>query len=415
MDHKPVDVIIAGGGAAGFFAAITIKEHCPEASVLILEQSSRVLDKVRISGGGRCNVTHACFDAAALAKFYPRGSRELLGPFHTFGPAETVQWFADHGVRLKAEADGRMFPVSNDSMTIVRCLTDTADRLGVTVLTGHKLTEIYSEPGSDTSHFTVSTGVGNSLSCRKLMIATGSSPSIWKMTEHMGCAIVQPVPSLFTFNLPGHTITRLMGVSVASAKIRLLDTDISTEGPLLITHWGLSGPAVLKASSWGARVLAGLGYKYTITVDWIPETTEGDIRDQRNLSGAKKIINGPFFGLPQRLYHYLAESADITSDTTWATATREQMNKLVATLKSWSANVSGKTTFKEEFVTAGGISLKEINFKTFECRKIPGLFMAGEVLDIDALTGGFNFQAAWTGGYIAGVTMAKSLATHKRP
>jgi predicted Rossmann fold flavoprotein len=402
------DVVSVGGGAAGFFAAITALETRPGTSVVILEQSQQVLSKVRISGGGRCNVTHACFDPSHLVNSYPRGSRELLGPFHKFGPADTVSWFAAHGVKLKTEDDGRMFPVSDDSETIVRCLTGYASRLGISILTGKKIVSI--KPADpEEGFYTIGTSGGDLYCSRNVMIATGSSPAMWSLLAGLGLVIEPPVPSLFTFNMPKNPVTALMGITIPNVNLSIPGTGIHTSGPLLITHWGLSGPAVLKASAWGARVLAQNEYRFSIEVDWIPLTGHEEIKAQRELSGAKKVLNGPHFGLPQRLYHHLATEAGITEDTRWATVTKTQMDRLIFVLKSWHADIAGKTTFKEEFVTAGGIKLRQVNFKTFESRKHPGLFLAGEVLDIDAVTGGFNFQAAWTGGFLAGKGMATRL------
>lgn len=402
------DAVIAGGGASGFFAAIALAETRPGTRVAILEQSAHVLSKVRISGGGRCNVTHACFEPRELIKSYPRGSREMLGPFHAFGPADTVQWFADHGVKLKTEDDGRMFPVTDDSETIIRCLTGHASKLGIKVLTGKKITSA-KPPSPADENFTAVTTDGTLFCSKNLMIATGSSPAMWSLIANMGLAVEPPVPSLFTFNMPHNPITGLMGVTVPDINLSVADTSVHTTGPLLITHWGLSGPAILKASAWGARILAQKDYRFSIQVDWIPAIAHTDIKANREHSGAKKVINGPFMGLPQRLFQHLAGEADIPPETTWANTTKAQMDRLINTLKSWKAEVAGKTTFKEEFVTAGGVTLSQINFKNFECRTIPGLFMAGEVLDIDAVTGGFNFQAAWTGGYLAGIGMAARL------
>jgi len=402
------DVVIVGGGAAGFFTAITAVEARPGTSVVILEQSQQVLSKVRISGGGRCNVTHSCFEPSELVKFYPRGSRELLGPFHKFGPAETVSWFAAHGVQLKTEDDGRMFPVSDDSETIVRCLTGHASRLGISILTGKKTISIKT-PDLEEGFYTIATSGGDLYCGRNVMIATGGSPSMWSLLAGLGLEIVPPVPSLFTFNMPKNPVTALMGITIPNVSLSIPGTDIHTSGPLLITHWGLSGPVVLKASAWGARVLAQKDYRFSIEVDWVPDTGHEEIKVQRELSGAKKVVNGPHFGLPQRLYHHLANEAAITGETRWATVTKVQMDRFIFLLKSWNADVSGKTTFKEEFVTAGGVNLRQVNFKTFESRRQPGLFLAGEVLDIDAVTGGFNLQAAWTGGYLAGNGIASRL------
>ena len=400
-----VDIIVVGGGAAGFFAAITAAEQNPSLSIVILEQSKEVLNKVRISGGGRCNATHACFDPKELTSFYPRGARELLGPFHTFGPTQTIEWFKNHGVHLKIEADGRMFPDTDSSETIIRCFQGLTQKLGIKVIQNVKVkdyryaeeAEYKFEINTESSHYT----------SKRMMLASGSSPFMWNMLKDHGYKIVEPVPSLFTFNLPNNPICKLMGLSVPKATVQIKDTKIKTSGPLLITHWGLSGPAILKASAWGAIVLDEKKYHFDAVVDWIPDVSPEQITELRDTMAKKKVVSNPVFGIPSRLWAYIIDDIIVDKEKNWASLAKTEMNAIVQKLKLASFPVSGKSTFKEEFVTAGGVALSQINFKNFESKIQPGLFMAGEILNIDAVTGGFNFQAAWTGGYLAGLEMSR--------
>jgi len=409
-----MNIAIIGGGAAGFFAAITCAEANPDCRVTIFERGKSVLEKVRVSGGGRCNVTHACFDARELTRFYPRGSRELLGPFMQFGPEQTVAWFEKRGVRLKTESDGRMFPVTDDSQTIVDCLTRAAHQAGVRVLTSTRVEKIERE--SLVAHLEgvppVSTRwrIGSEF-FDKIMLATGSSTTAWEWLRELGHTIVPPVPSLFTFNTKDTKLRDLAGVSVPMASLRIPGTKLSAEGPLLVTHWGLSGPAVLRISAWGARDLHAMGYKFILEINFLGEKTPleaGEILNQIKLESGKKLVasNTPM-NLPNRLWQRLVEAAGISTESRWADLSKLQLQALAAQIVSAQFQITGKSTFKEEFVTAGGVSLKELNFKTFESRTCPGLFLAGEVLDIDAITGGFNFQAAWTGGWLAGQAMGE--------
>ncbi len=402
---KVADIIIVGGGAAGFFAAVTAGLKHVGLTVIILEQSKDVLQKVKISGGGRCNVTHHCPDPKTLVQYYPRGAKELLGPFYTFGPLQTIAWFKEHGVALKTEADGRMFPVSDSSETIINCFKGLTQKLGIEVLTNQKVKN-YVYHSEDKYAFEVRTE-GMVYSCRRLMIATGSSPFIWAMLAKHGYKIVDPVPSLFTFNLGKHSICTLMGLSVPRVTVHLKGTKIRTEGPLLITHWGLSGPAVLKASAWGATVLAEKQYQFEVIIDWIPDVPDTALPMLRESMSRKKVLAHAQFGIPSRLWQYLISSAISDPEKNWASLSKQEMQFIISVLKNYEVRVSGKTTFKEEFVTAGGVDLQQINFRTFESKSQPGLFLAGEVLHIDAVTGGFNFQAAWTGGYLAGQAMAE--------
>lgn len=400
-----VDIIIVGGGAAGFFSAITAAENNPSLRIIILEQSKEVLNKVRISGGGRCNATHACFDPKELTTYYPRGARELLGPFHTFGPTQTIEWFKNHGVNLKTEADGRMFPDSDSSETIIRCFQGLTQKLGIEVIQNVKVKGFnYSE--EDEYKFEINTESIHYKS-KRLMLATGSSPFIWNMLKEHGYKIVEPVPSLFTFNLPNNPICKLMGLSVPKVNVQIKDTKIKTNGPLLITHWGFSGPAILKASAWGANVLEEKKYAFDAIIDWVPDVHIEQITELRDTMAKKKVVSNPVFGLPSRLWTYMTDDIISDKEKNWASLSKTELNAIIQNLKSASFTVSGKSTFKEEFVTAGGVALSQINFKCFESKIQPGLFMAGEILNIDAVTGGFNFQAAWTGGYLAGLEMSR--------
>lgn len=393
-------IAIIGGGAAGFFAAITCAEANPEAQVSIFERGKNVLEKVRISGGGRCNATHACFDARELVKHYPRGSRELLGPFMQFGPEQTIAWFEQRGVRLKVEADGRMFPITDDSQTIVDCLLRAAHEAGVRVLTSTRVENIQRKGaswqiGSDTFD--------------KMMLATGSSSAVWQWLADLGHTIVPPVPSLFTFNTKDTRLRELSGVSVLMAALRIPGSKLTAEGPLLVTHWGLSGPAVLRISAWGARELHEKGYKFPLEVNFLGTQTRDEALDFlsqiKQENGKKTVLAHPQGAIPARLWQRLVEAAEIGTEQRWADVNKVTMQALAGQLVAATFQITGKSTFKEEFVTAGGVSLKELNFKTFESKICPNLFLAGEVLDIDAITGGFNFQAAWTGGWLAGGAM----------
>ncbi|MCC7465552.1 MAG: NAD(P)/FAD-dependent oxidoreductase [Saprospiraceae bacterium] len=397
-----MNIAIIGGGAAGFFAAITAAESNPECKVVIFERGKNVLEKVRISGGGRCNVTHACFDARELVKNYPRGSRELLGPFLQFGPEQTVEWYARRGVNLKTESDGRMFPVTDSSQTIVDCLERSAFRAGVEVRLGARVDQL--EPLPDGAW-----RVGSE-TFDKVMVASGSNPAMWEKLRGLGHQIVSPAPSLFTFNTKDTRLRDLAGVSVAQVELRVPGTRLKSQGPLLVTHWGLSGPAVLRLSAWGARELATLAYKFPLEVDFAgtqsgPEVMEA-LQQNRLEHGKKQVANHAMFGLPARLWQRLVEGAGIDSVKRWADLSKTDWQALHLQLTSATFQITGKSTFKEEFVTAGGVSLKEIQFQTFESKVCPNLYMAGEVLDIDAITGGFNFQAAWTGGFLAGQAMS---------
>ncbi len=392
------NIIIVGGGAAGFFTAINIVEKNPKLKVAILERGSEVLSKVRISGGGRCNVTHACFEPNELVKFYPRGEKELRGPFHQFCSGDMIEWFSNHGVELKIEDDGRMFPVSNSSQTVIDCFIQATQKLGISVLTGQSVQSIFKKE----TFWKIETQ-NEQYVCEKLILATGSNPKIWEMLQTYGHAIVSPVPSLFTFNIKDARITGLPGVA-ANVTVKVKDTKLTATGPLLITHWGMSGPAILKLSAWGALILHDKNYQFTIFVNWLNDVATEDaekILKELKQGHAKKAVSKKSpFDLPNRLWESLVLSSSIGSETKWADISKIQLQNLAHQLTNSSFQVNGKSTFKEEFVTAGGIDLKEINFKTMESKVQENLYFAGEIVNIDAITGGFNFQNAWTSGFI---------------
>ncbi len=399
-------VVIIGGGAAGYFAAIACAEANLNLEVTILEKSKRVLEKVKISGGGRCNVTHACFDPSELIKFYPRGSKELLGPFNRFMTGDLMEWFADRGVILKIEDDNRVFPETDNSQDIVGCLVEFAERAGVKVQTQMGVENFWFE--DDLWH--IKTTDKNILKANKLLIATGSSKKIWDVLKKNGLKIVHPVPSLFTFNIRDKRIKGLSGISMPNAEIEVANSELSSSGPLLITHWGLSGPAVLKLSAWGALELNDRAYHFPIMVNWIADKSYDEIyqaiNEERHANPRKRIYTNTMFGLPLRFWKSLIESAGIPEKSTWSDLSLNKVRAIAEELTMSVFQVTGKSTFKEEFVTAGGVDLLEIDFKKFESKKLTNLFIAGEALNIDAVTGGFNFQAAWTGGWIAGNAMA---------
>ena len=395
--------IVIGGGPAGFFAAITARRGDPSTPVLLLEQGAEVLRKVRVSGGGRCNVTHACFDPRELVAHYPRGARELRGPFHHFGPAETVAWFADLGVALKTEDDGRMFPVTDDSATIVAALTDAADRAGVEVRTRCAVGALRRDAGG----FACDLADGQVLRAERVVLATGgrtstgAGPGGYDLARSLGHTIVEPIPSLFTFKCQAPLLAGLAGVATG---VRVAAAGLDATGPLLITHKGVSGPAVLRLSAWGARALHGLGYSFDLTVDWLPDLGDADALLQQRIRthGKRGIAGDNPTHLPARLWAALVREAGIAEQARWADLGREPRQRLAAALKATILPIAGQTPFKEEFVTCGGIALGEVDFRTMASRVCPGLHLAGEVLDIDGITGGFNFQNCWTTGWLAG-------------
>ncbi|WP_151088745.1 BaiN/RdsA family NAD(P)/FAD-dependent oxidoreductase [Hymenobacter baengnokdamensis] len=412
---QPEVVAVLGGGAAGFFGAIACAEANPQLTVLLLEKSPKLLGKVRISGGGRCNVTHACESAAQLVQHYPRGGRQLKEAFRRFGVPDTIAWFAQRGVALKTEADGRMFPTTDSSETIVRALEDAARRAGVRVLTRTAVEQIrpLAAGGFTLTFSEVNPLLGKELHVSRLLVATGGNPkpAAYDWLRELGHTIAEPVPSLFTFNVPTSPLRELPGVSVPQARVVLAGEKLQYEGPLLVTHWGVSGPAVLKLSAWGARRLHELGYHGTALVSWVPIHTDETLRpwaqEFRLENGKKQVAAHPQFGLPARLWRTLAAEAGIGPETRWSDLPAKAQNRLLELLLRTPLQVQGKTTHKDEFVTCGGVPLSEVSLTTLESRRVPGLYFAGEVLDIDGITGGFNFQAAWTTGFLAGQAIAR--------
>ena len=399
------DVIIVGGGAAGFFAAINIAEQNSNLKIAILERGKEGLTKVKVSGGGRCNVTHAEFIPQELVQNYPRGEKELLGPFHQFMTGDTIEWFEKRGVALKIEDDGRMFPVSNSSQTIVDCFLNEAEKHQVEVLYNHSVKSIEQVD----EIFKIETSQGD-FSSKKILIATGSNPKIWNLLENLGHTISQPVPSLFTFNIKDERIQDIPGVVALNVEVKVLGTDLWSEGPLLITHWGLSAPSILKLSAFGALELAKRDYKFSIEVNFIRRPYEDCLDTLKVLKhdlAKKAVLKLTQFNLPKRLWHKLVLASNMDIETRWADLNKAQLEALASQLTQAVFEVDGKSTFKEEFVTAGGVNLKEVNFKTFESKRIKNLYFAGEVINVDAVTGGFNFQNAWTGAYIAAQNIAK--------
>ena len=400
------DIIIIGGGAAGFFAAINIAEQNPHLSVAILERGKEGLQKVKISGGGRCNVTHAEFIPSELVLNYPRGEKELLGPFHSFMTGDTIAWFEERGVELKIEEDGRMFPASNSSQTIIDCFLYEAKKHNVAILYNYSVKSINVRE----SDFSIETSQGI-IECKKLVVATGSNTKVWKLLENLGHTIVQPVPSLFTFDIKDKRIKDIPGVVAKDVEVNVIGADLVSEGPLLITHVGMSAPAILKLSAFGAVELAKHNYDFRIEVNFIRKESEDCLellKDFKQELARKTVVNATQFDLPKRLWRQLVLASNINETERWADINKQQLEALSSQLTKATFHVTGKSTFKEEFVTAGGVDLKEVNFKTFESKRIPNMYFAGEVINVDAVTGGFNFQNAWTGAYIVSQSIAKS-------
>ncbi len=393
---------MVGGGAAGFFAAIAAAEA--GADVTILEKSARFLDKVRISGGGRCNVTHACFAPREFATRYPRGERALLSPFSKFSARDTVDWFAARGVKLKTEADGRMFPVTDSSETIVSCLLAAAEKAGVKMRLNCAVESVIKNADGK---FELALTGDEKITCNRLLLATGGcrAAAAGRLAVSLGHSLVSPVPSLFTFQIETPWLRTLAGVS-ADAEVSIPAAKLRERGPLLVTHWGLSGPAILKMSAWGARTLHDLNYRFALFANWLPDSIEEEITRQfqvrRASAGAKRLVNAPLLPLPARLWEQLVFTAGIARDTRWSALTRAQSQALARQILRSEFSVTGRSLNKDEFVTCGGVKLDEVNFQTMESKICPGLFFAGELLDIDGVTGGFNFQAAWTTGFVAG-------------
>lgn len=411
MQQASRSVVVIGGGAAGFFGAITCAKAHPHTQVTLLEAGRQPLTKVLISGGGRCNVTHACFDPAGLVQNYPRGGKALIGAFSRFQAKDTVAWFTEQGVHLKTEPDGRMFPVTDSSVTIVDCLTKAAQSFGVELRTSTPVISVSQQPFLTKRGFEITLKSGEILQCDRLLIATGSSPFGFKWAKELGHDIQPPVPSLFTFNVADSRLEDLAGVSLESVRLRLQlggKTQMEQTGPLLITHWGLSGPVVLKLSAWGARNLHECHYQAPLLINWLPQYSPEVLRQKllevKSDWSKKAIATTCPFPLPRRLWQQLLKGVGI-GEQRWAQLSNKGLNHLVQELTQSQYQIQGKGVFKEEFVTCGGVSLKDVNFKTMESRCCPGLYFAGEILDIDGITGGFNFQSAWTTAWIAGQAM----------
>ena len=403
---KEYNVIIIGGGAAGFFAAINIAEQNPKLKVAIIERGKEGLQKVKISGGGRCNVTHAEFIPQELVSNYPRGEKELLGPFHKFMTGDTIEWFEQRGVALKIEEDGRMFPVSNSSQTIIDCFLNEAKKHQVKVLYSHSVKNINKQNDS----WRIETNQGDFAS-NTLVVTTGSNSKMWKLLESLGHTISQAVPSLFTFNIKDHRIKDIPGVVAQNVEVTVVGSNLTSDGPLLITHVGMSAPSILKLSAFGAIELAKCDYKFKIEVNFIRRSHEDCLEALKELKqtlNKKTVIKFSQFDLPKRLWQQLVLASNITENETWADSNKQKLEALAYQLTQAIFQVDGKSTFKEEFVTAGGINLKEVNFKTYESKRHKNLYFAGEVLNIDAVTGGFNFQNAWTGAYIVAQAISKN-------
>jgi predicted Rossmann fold flavoprotein len=392
------DLIVVGGGAAGFFGAIRTGEFNPGARILILEKTTKLLTKVKVSGGGRCNVTHDEPDPHKLSHHYPRGEKALRPLFKNFHAHDVVQWFSSKNVPLKTEADGRMFPVTDNSLTIVDCFLREAEKLKIKIEMAKAVTQITPRE----NRFDVACEDGTLFLGKKVLIALGGNPSprAYDVIARLGHTVIRPVPSLFTFNNPDKTFTDLMGVAVAHAEVRIATTKFANTGPVLITHWGLSGPAVIRLSAWAAEYLHGQNYQFTALVNWTGTHTEESLREtlltHKQTKGKQKVVNNPLFNIPSRLWERLCELAEVPADKIWAELPQKNINKLMENLIRCSFQIKGKTTFKEEFVTCGGVDLKEIDLERMESKKVKGLYFAGEVLNIDGETGGFNFQAAWS-------------------
>lgn len=410
-------LIVIGGGAAGFFCAVNAARLHPLLKVVLLEKSSKLLSKVRISGGGRCNVTHACYSISDMIKKYPRGASFLKKAFHQFFTTDTIDWFVQRGVPLKTEPDGRMFPQSNTSQTIIDCLLDEAGKYKVEIVMNADVQTFYAaNDGLQQKNFIIKLSDQKTIEADYVCIASGGFPksSQFEWMTKAGHSIQAPVPSLFTFNIPQNQIVSLMGISVENATVKVVGSKLQQSGPMLITHWGLSGPAVLKLSAWAARELAQKDYHFTIHVNWLPAYNENTLKDKiqqvRFEIATQKIVNRNPFAIPSRLWEYFLQQCGIDADSRWADLPAKEQNKLIKILCAQELDVKGKTTFKEEFVTAGGIQLSEIDVNTMQSKIVPNLFFAGEVLDVDGVTGGFNFQSAWTTAWIA----AKSIAANNQ-
>ena len=409
MKLLPLKIVVIGGGAAGFFGAIACTQANPQAQVTLIEASRQPLAKVLISGGGRCNVTHACFEPKNLVQNYPRGGKALLGTFTRFQPLDTISWFAAHGVNLKTEADGRMFPITDRAETIAECLIREAFAAKIELCIGTPVSAVTRK----NEGFEIVLKSGETKQCDRLLLATGSSLAGYKIAKELGHDIQSPVPSLFTFNIADPQLRELAGISVNSVNVRLSGTGknpLQQTGPLLITHWGVSGPAVLKLSAWGARILHENRYQHKLIINWLPHLSPEEVRQKllevKTEWGKKAIALHRGVDLPHRLWQYIIQRSNITIEERWAAISNKTLNQLVQEITQGEYLITGKGVFKEEFVTCGGVNLKEVNFKTMESKLVPGLHFAGEILDIDGVTGGFNFQSAWTTAYLAGQAMS---------
>lgn len=413
----PRQLIVIGGGAAGIFCAVNAARRDSGLRVLVLEKTGKLLSKVKVSGGGRCNVTHACFDIPEMAARYPRGQHFVRKAFHRFFTTDTIEWFASRGVELKTEADGRMFPVTDTSQTIIDCLMREVNAYGVEVWMHADVKDVAVRPaagaGATSGRFEVLLADERRLSADYVCVACGGYPKLgmFDWIQRLGHTVEEPVPSLFTFNMRGNVLTELMGISVPAASVKIQGSKLAEEGPMLITHWGLSGPVVLRLSAWGARELAAAGYRFGVQVNWLGAVTEQQARerlqDMRQERAGQAVAARNPWGLPQRLWEHFLKAAGIAVSVRWAELPAREQNKLVNLLCAGVFAVEGKTTFKEEFVTAGGVRLAEVDPSSFESRKVPGLFFAGEILDVDGITGGFNFQHAWTGGWVVADTIGR--------
>ena len=417
MAEEPLGLVVIGGGAAGYFGSIRFAEGAPGSGVLILEKSSQVLGKVKISGGGRCNVTHACFQPKELTTHYPRGDRSLIGPFHHFATTETVEWFESRGVALKTESDGRMFPITDSSETVMNCLTESASELGIETRLRAEVRTL--EPIGETWKITLESG--EEIFSRSVLLATGGTRNGAgeKLAGALGHQLIPAIPSLFTFKINDPRIEGLSGVSVENVMASVEGMKLTTSGPCLVTHWGLSGPAILRLSSWGARELSDREFRFTVRIDWCGgksrEEIEEKLQAQRASAPKRRVSSGcEGIQLPNRLWKRLVEAAGIEDATVWTTLTKRERNVLVDQLTNGRFEVLGKSMNKDEFVTAGGIDLREVHTKTMQSRLCPGLYFAGEVLNIDGITGGFNFQAAWTTSRIAGESAAQRVSERAR-
>lgn len=402
------DLIVIGGGAAGFFGAIQAAEMRPGSKILILEKSSKLLSKVRVSGGGRCNVTHHCLDPFDLSKHYPRGEKPLKNLFPSFHAEHMIKWLNSKGIKLKTERDGRMFPITDSSETIIECFIREVEKLKIRILTNKAVANIEGIQGP----LKTTCNDGETFQSKKILIATGGSSNkiAYEFIARLGHTILNPIPSLFTFNDSEKKFADLMGISVPSAEVKIAGTKFLQQGPLLITHWGLSGPATIKLSAWAAEFLHNVNYEFTALVSWIGFVKEDDVRTQlenlKNSKSKQKIMTNPLFAVPLRLWERLCLEAEVGESKIWSEVSQRSINKLVESLIRYPFKIKGKTTFKEEFVTCGGVDLKEIDLERMESKVVKNIFFAGEVLNIDGETGGFNFQNAWTTAFVAAKTIA---------